>query len=88
MKLSEFILLDEEQKKSAVVHEGVLIAKRRYPDTMVFLFQLGSYYVETWFNSVSKKVLEFRISEETDILNPYLEEMSLDDILGNKGGAG
>ena len=86
MKLSEFILLDEEQKKSAVVHEGVLIAKRRYPDTMVFLFQLGSYYVETWFNAVSKKILEFRVSEETDILSPYLDEIAIDDLLGKKEG--
>ena len=29
MKLSDFIMLNEEEKKLAVLHEGVLISKRK-----------------------------------------------------------
>ena len=38
MKLSEFILLNEEDKKMAVLQEGVLVAKRSNTDYMVFSF--------------------------------------------------
>ena len=29
MKLSDFVLLDEEEKKLVLLHEGVLIGKRK-----------------------------------------------------------
>jgi hypothetical protein len=50
MRLSEFILLNEDEKKSTVLHQGVFLAKRSSFDSMVFLFQLGSYYVEAYCN--------------------------------------
>ena len=50
MKLSDFIMLDTEEKKLAVLHLGVLIAKRKQHSSMAFLFQLDHFYVETWFN--------------------------------------
>src|ERR1700727_459362 len=45
MRLSEFILLDENEKQSTVLHQGVALAKRSGVDSTVFLFQLGNYYV-------------------------------------------
>ena len=39
MKLSDFIMLDTEEKKLAVLHLGVLIAKRKQHSSMAFLFQ-------------------------------------------------
>ena len=38
MRLSEFILLGEEEKKGTVLHEGILLAKRETEDYKVFLF--------------------------------------------------
>lgn len=54
MRLSEFILLNEQEKKSTVLHRGVLLAKRSSFGSMVFLFQLGSYYVEAYCNPANK----------------------------------
>ena len=81
MKLSDFILLSEEEKKIAVLHAGVLIGKRRDDDTMAFLFQFKDYYVETFFNSVSKTIKEFRMFDQTTLLQPYLDSIRIDDIL-------
>lgn len=81
MKLSDFILLNEEEKTFTVLHEGVLIAKRNYNGCMVFLFHLGGYYVETYCNLASKAVKEFRVFGNTRLLNPYLEAIPLDDLL-------
>lgn len=81
MKLSDFILLPEEEKKLTVLHEGILIAKRNSPGCMIFLFQLGSYYVETFCNLQNKAIEEYRVFDHLKPLAPYLEGISLDDLL-------
>ena len=81
MKLSDFILLNEEEKKVTVLHQGVLIAKRNTYDSMVFLFQMDSYYVESYCNLENKAIEEFRIFTGLKPLYPYLDAIPLDDLL-------
>lgn len=81
MKLSDFILLNEEEKKLIVLHEGILIAKRHNYGRIIFLFQLESYYVETYCNIEKKAIEEFRIFDNMEPLDPYLEAISLDELL-------
>ncbi len=81
MKLSDFILLGEEEKMRTVLHEGVLVAKRQEPANFFFLFQFQSFYVETCFNIDHKGIEEFRVFNQTGLLQPYLEGMPLDDLL-------
>ena len=81
MRLSDFILLGEEEKKLAVLHEGVLIGKRKNQEHLVFLFHFGHFYVETFCNTANKVVEEFRVFDDTNPLLPYLEQIRLDDLL-------
>lgn len=81
MKLSDFILLDEEQKKGTLLHEGVLIGKRTCADCIVFLFQLPDYYVESYCSLQSKSIKEFRAFTQLEPLYPYLDAIPLDDLL-------
>lgn len=81
MKLSDFIVLNEEEKKLTVLHEGVLVGKRIHTDCMVFLFQLDNYYVETFCNLEKKAIEEFRVFDTTKPLNPYLDAIKIDDLL-------
>ena len=81
MKLSDFILLSEEEKKMAVLHAGVLIGKRKDIDTVAFLFHVGNYYVETFFNSGNKTIREFRVFNQTTLLQPYLDNIPIDNLL-------
>ncbi len=81
MKLSEFILLDEQEKTSVVLHNGILVGKRKKEALIVFLFQLENYYVETYCNMVNKNVLEFTAFHNTKNLAPYLEAISLDELM-------
>ena len=81
MKLSEFILLDEERKKETVLHQGVLIGKRQVQSSMIFLLQLQNYYVATWCNFKNRSVQEYRIFDNTKSLAPYLASISIDDLL-------
>ena len=81
MKLSDFILLDEKKKTSTVLHQGVLVGKRHESSCMVFLFQLDGFYVETCCNAVNQQVEEFRVFENTRLLQPYLEAISIRNLL-------
>jgi hypothetical protein len=81
MKLSEFIALPEDHKRSAVLTEGVPIATRYLDDQLVFLFQLPEYYVETYCCYKSKEILEYRVFQNTKQLAPYLESIQIDHLL-------
>ncbi len=81
MRLSDFILLNEEEKKLTVLHEGVLIAKRNDVQSMIFLFHLGSFYVETFCNLSNKAIEEYRVFDTTKPLFPYLDAIPIDDLL-------
>ena len=81
MKLSEFIALSEDQKRSTVLTKGVAIAKREENGQQVFLFQLSECYVETYCCYESKEILEYRVFQNTKQLAPYLEAIRIDHII-------
>lgn len=81
MKLSDFILLSEEEKKVAVLHEGVFIGKRKEAASVIFLFQFQNFYVEACFNASNKNIEEFCMFEQTSLLQPYLDHIPIDDLL-------
>ena len=81
MKLSTFILLNEDQKQNVLLHDGMLIAKRTDPEHLIFLFQLDSYYVEVYGNLSNKKVMEYKAFTKTDQLSPYLETIDIASII-------
>jgi hypothetical protein len=80
MELSDFIMLHAEQKKLVVLHKGVLIGKRKGADFIIFLFDLGKFYVETFCNTETKAVSEYRVFVQTKLLQPYLESITIDTL--------
>lgn len=81
MRLSDFILLSEVEKKEAILHQGVLIGKRDCNEYKIFLFQFASYYVEMICNWQTKTAEEFRAFAGTNLLQPYLPSIRLNDLL-------
>ena len=81
MRLSEFIALPEDHKRSTVLTQGVAIAKRQETNRQVFLFQLNEYYVETLCCKKSKEILEYRVFDDTKQLTPYLEAIEIGHLL-------
>ena len=77
MKLSEFILLSQAEKQHAVLHRGVLVAKRKQQNILIFLFRLEDYYVETWCNVANHSVTEYLALTAVSPLEPYLNQISL-----------
>ena len=81
MKLSEFILLNEKDKKCAVMNNAVALAQRTYPDIIVFLFQLDNYYIEAYCNKASRAIEEYRVLPDVNAIGYYLEAIPIDDLL-------
>jgi len=81
MKLSEFILLNEADKKNAIMNKAVPLAQRTYQDTIIFLFQLGDYYVEAYCNAITKGIEEYCILPDTNAICHYLEAIAIDELL-------
>ena len=81
MKLSEFMLLNEAEKKWSVMNQAVPLAQRSYPDLIVFLFQLEDYYVEAYCNVADKTIEEYRVLPDTNAIRHYLEAIPIDELL-------
>lgn len=82
MKLSDFIALNQEDKKGVLLHHGVLVAKRRTADCMLFLFYLENFYVESVFRVDTKALAGIYAFIGDTLLQPYLESISLGGIIG------
>ena len=80
MKLSDFIMLSEDKKKYTVLHQGVLVGKRKKTESMVFLFRLNNFYIEMFCNTKTKDVTQYRMFEHTKLLQPYLESIAIDEL--------
>jgi hypothetical protein len=81
MKLSEFILLNEEDKRYAVMNNAVALAQRSYPDFIVFLFQLDAFYVEAFCSKTDRSIQEYRALPDANAISHYLEAIPIDDLL-------
>jgi hypothetical protein len=79
MKLSEFIVLPQDEKRFTVLHEGVPIAQRLLDEQMVFLFQLPHFYVETYCSKESKAIEEYRAFYKPEHLQPYLQAIRIEE---------
>jgi hypothetical protein len=81
MKLSEFLLSSETDKKYAIMNKAVPLAQRTYRDMVIFLFQLEDYYVEAYCNIASKAIEEYCILPDTNAICHYLEAITIDELL-------
>ena len=81
MKLSDFIMLKDEEKKYCVIHQGVLVGKRKGSGLMIFLFQMQNFYVETFCDTQTRGITQYRAFAHTKMLQPYLDGIAIEDLL-------
>ncbi len=79
--MSAFLLLEESQKREALLIKGTLIGKRPANNSFVFLYQLDGFYVEVYCKLHEGQVTEYRAFENISELHPYLEKISLENLL-------
>jgi hypothetical protein len=81
MKLSEFMLLNEDDKKNAVMNHAVALAQRTSQNVIIFLFQLEYYYIEAYCNKATRAIEEYRVLPDTNAIEHYLAGIQIDDLL-------
>jgi hypothetical protein len=74
-------MLTEEEKKLAVLHSGILVAKRNNSTCLFFLFQMDHFYVETCCHIEGKRIEGFRMFHHLKLLEPYLKTIAIGDLL-------
>lgn len=81
MRLSEFFQLDTGDQIKSILHDGVLVSKKRTEASFAFLFQLEGYYVETIWNVEDKRLMEIRTSTETSSIDEHLQGIEIGHLL-------
>lgn len=81
MTIYEFNLLDGIRQAEVVENRGVLIADRLHKQLKILLFQVDNFYIEVYYHNTYNVVQGFRSFESTDALDPYLEHISLPDLI-------
>ena len=84
LNLEEFTELSQELQLDILHRDGVHVGKRFVDRQYIILFQLYAFYVEVHYKQYRKIVTEIRTSHSSDILQPYLDQIDIRDLDGNK----
>ena len=73
--------LDELEQADVIMEQGVLIGERKDEYYNVRLFQIGAFYAEIFYHSHFNVIIKIKSFSNTDLLEPYIGHISLDDLL-------
>lgn len=77
LRADDFLALPQNRQVDLLHTDGVHIGKRRVGRQTVILFQLYSFYVEIHYRQYRKAIDRLIVSESTDTLQPYLEQIQV-----------
>jgi len=85
LSLKEFSELERMLQFKALHRNGVYVGKRRADEQVIVLFQLHGFYVEVHYKEYRKIIDHLVITDSTDILHPYLDQINLKGLRGDGG---
>jgi hypothetical protein len=74
----DFELLSQEEQLTILYRQAVYVGKKKSGSFFKLLFQLESFYVEIVYTSYRKSVFKIYCSDNTTILEPYLEQIDVE----------
>ncbi len=77
MTLQHFTTLSKHKQYRNLIVNAVCVADRCTDDACVLLFQVKGFYVEVFFTKDGDEILSSRNFENTDDLQPYLEQIDI-----------
>ena len=83
MTLFDFQLLSRNEQVSMLYEEGVYIGKRKEGGLTILLYQVDSFYVEVYYRKYRKYIDRIRCSASTVMLDPYLEQINVEHVVGS-----
>lgn len=80
MDAIDFKKLNFEQREDLVLEYGQFITMRQYEDYNILLFAVNKIYCEIWCVYNTFKVVKINPVTDNNVLDLYLENVSLDEI--------
>ena len=77
---TEYEQLPKGEQYDLLHKDGVHVGKRKLGSMTVILFQLYGFYVEIHYKKYRREIDHLIVSAETDLLQPYLEQIHVRDL--------
>ncbi len=81
VSLDDFRLMTYEKKCDLITFSGSYLTQRTLDDCNVFLYQSNSFFIEVFYSARHKRVLMINAFDKVFGLEPYLEEISLEELI-------
>ena len=81
MKTTEFESLALKRQLNLLYHDGVFIGKKTSMLGTAVLYQFESFYVEIHYFEYRRHVQWMHCFESVDLLDPYLQNMNVADLV-------
>ena len=79
--IQQFDTLSKEHQQDLLLKKGIFLAEREDGPFRIMLYQLDGFYVEVYFFNLYNKVAFFQTFEDTEALQPYLEQVDVKPVL-------
>ena len=79
--LDDFRVMPFEKKCDVITFQGSYLLQRSLGDCKVFLYSFEDFYIEVFFSPKFQKVLMINAFDKIVGLAPYLEMISLEDLV-------
>jgi murein L,D-transpeptidase YafK len=81
MTIQQFRATSQYVQKSMIKLHGTFLLKRKTAETYAYLFQVDGFYAEVFFNEHNGNILEIKAFDNTDELEPYLDEVDISEVV-------
>ena len=81
LSLQDFRVMPFEKKCDVITFYGNYLAQRTLADCKVFLYFTEGFFIEVFYSPKYQKVLMINAFEKTIGLDPYLDKISLSDLI-------
>lgn len=81
MSIQDFRVMSFEKKCDVITYFGHYLAYRFLGECKVFLYHADMFFIEVYYSPQYQKVLMINAFDRTSGLDPYLETISLDDLV-------
>ena len=81
MGIYDYELLKENKKADMLWEKGTFLSSRAEGKMKYNLYALWSFYVEVFYDPEKNKMTKFRTFKSITPLEPYLDQVALDDLL-------
>ncbi|NBW35197.1 MAG: hypothetical protein EBR30_09295 [Cytophagia bacterium] len=78
--ITDFRLMPFHKKCDVITFNGTYISQRTLADCKVFLYDTGLFFAEVFYSPKYQRVLMINAFDKVIGLDPYLDEISLEDL--------